>query len=78
MFNTYIASQDETWDHVAYNVYNDSLLFVEIMEANREYSDVITFEGGEELQIPVRTSTTIVTTPFKSDSTITIVPSPFD
>lgn len=77
-YSLYITSQDETWDSVAYNVYGDSLLYAPIMEANRGYSDVLTFNGGESLQIPVRTSQVIVTTPFKSENAITVIPSPFD
>ena len=78
-YSEYIARNGETWDEISFEVYSDSFLYARIMEANPAYSDVVTFDGGEVLQIPVNIETpeTIVTTPFKADSYITIVPSPW-
>lgn len=78
-YSEYITRNGETWDEVSFDVYGDAFLYPRIMEANRGYSNIITFDGGEVLQIPtnIQSPETLITTPFKSDVQITIVPSPW-
>lgn len=49
----YIAVNGDTWDSIAYKFYNDEFLFARLQQENqREYPDMIMFEGGEIVQIP--------------------------
>ena len=48
----YTASLGDTWDTVAYKVCGDEFECDALRRANRPYSDVLVFEGGESLIIP--------------------------
>ena len=48
----YTASFGDTWDSVAYKVCGDEFECDAIRRANRPYSDVLVFDGGESLIIP--------------------------
>lgn len=48
----YTASLGDTWDTVAYKVCGDEFECDAIRKANRPYSDVLAFDGGESLIIP--------------------------
>lgn len=48
----YTASLGDTWDTVAYKVCGDEFECDALLRANRQYSDVLVFEGGELLIIP--------------------------
>lgn len=50
----YICSAGDTWDAIAYKAYGDGLLYQPIMQANRDYAQVVEFEGCESLEIPAR------------------------
>lgn len=80
-FTSYICEAGDCWDSVCTKTYGrgTELMFQEILNLNRTYADVIVFEGGEVLSLPthIQTPLTIVTVPFASSSTITIVPSPW-
>lgn len=47
------ASAGETPDILALKYYDDENMSSYIIEANVRYNDVMIFEGGEELYIPV-------------------------
>lgn len=49
----HIAKADETPDILALKYYNNEFMASYILEANVQYNDVIVYEGGEELVIPV-------------------------
>lgn len=51
-----IAVSGETWDKVAYRAYGDGyeMMMEDIMAANRPYSRVLAFDGGEVVRIPVQ------------------------
>lgn len=51
--DTYIAKQGDTWDLISYNVYGSEYYVTELILANYDYTDVVIFDGGEVLQIPV-------------------------
>lgn len=76
----YIASYGDTWDTIAYKVYENSLQYQEIMDANRQYATTLVFDGGENLRVPMRLDSplTVVTTPFAISAKISVVPSPWD
>ncbi len=47
-----IASKDSTWDMLAYNAgYSEFQMDVIMSENSFEYSDVVTFDGGEVVSI---------------------------
>lgn len=48
----YTASFGDTWDAVAYKVCGDEFECDALRRANRPYSDVLVFDGGELLIIP--------------------------
>lgn len=48
----YTASFGDTWDTVAYKVCGDEFECDALRRANRPYSDVLVFDGGESIIIP--------------------------
>lgn len=48
----YTASFGDTWDTIAYKVCGDEFECDALRRANRPYSDVLVFDGGESLVIP--------------------------
>ena len=48
----YTACFGDTWDTVAYKVCGDEFECDALRRANRPYSDVLVFDGGESLIIP--------------------------
>lgn len=48
----YTASLGDTWDTVAYKVCGDEFECDALRRANRPYSDVLVFDGGESLILP--------------------------
>lgn len=49
----HIAKTGETPDILALKYYDDEFMSSYILEANVQYNDVVIYEGGEELLIPV-------------------------
>lgn len=49
----HVAKAGETFDLLALKMYGDDQLAGYIIDYNPDYSDVIIFEGGEILKIPV-------------------------
>lgn len=49
---TYITTNGDTWDSISYKCYGSEFLYQQIMDINRQFSDVVIFEGGEEIQVP--------------------------
>lgn len=79
-YTQYVCANGDMWDSIAYRLYGDEFMFPEIMKANRAYARVITFEGGEVLNVPIRVENplVVVTTPFSTSAKISIVSSPWD
>lgn len=79
-YTQYVCANGDMWDSIAYRLYGDEFLFPEIMKANRAYARVLTFEGGEVLNVPIRVESplVVVTTPFSISAKIAIVRSPWD
>lgn len=49
----YVTNQGETWDTISLDFYGTPYRMKELIECNRQYSDVLVFEGGVELNIPI-------------------------
>lgn len=52
-FIDYVAQCGDTFDSIALAAYSEERMASEIICANREFVDVLIFEGGERLKIPV-------------------------
>lgn len=49
----HVASAGDTFDQIALAAYSEERMASVLLEANPELSDVIIFEGGEVVKIPV-------------------------
>ena len=49
----YTTQDGDTFDLLALDMYNDERLAHYIIEYNPDYADVIVFEGGVQLKLPV-------------------------
>lgn len=49
---SYTASQYETYDLIALNLYGDSRYAYKLIEANPKYIHILRFNGGEVLTVP--------------------------
>lgn len=49
----YTTQDSDTFDLLALDMYNDERLAHYIIEYNPDYADVIVFEGGVQLKLPV-------------------------
>lgn len=47
------ASQSDTFDLIAYDLYGDEHRASDIIELNPQYSACLAFDGGEVLKVPV-------------------------
>lgn len=49
-----VAVSGETWDKIAYRAYGDGYesMMDDILAANRQYSRVLAFDGGEIVYVP--------------------------
>ncbi len=52
-FIDYIAQGGDTFDTIALSAYNEERMAATIIKANPDLSDVLIFEGGEPVQIPI-------------------------
>jgi len=49
----YIATGGEAFDSIAFKAYTEERMAHYIMQANPDLIDVLIFEGGEKLRIPI-------------------------
>lgn len=49
----HVAAAGETWDSIAYEAYLDERMATTVLEANPDYVDVVAFEGGERITVPI-------------------------
>lgn len=53
--NTYSTKEGETWDSIAYDLFDDSFVMDNVLEANAyDFYDVLTFDDGDVLSIPAK------------------------
>lgn len=71
----YIAVNGDTWDSISYKAFGDEFQFAQIMEANREYSDVVIFVGGESVTIPdqIVVEDTVISSPWQTGAKIAVI-----
>ena len=79
-YTQYVCANGDMWDSIAYRLYGDEFMLPEIMKANRAYARVLTFEGGEVLNVPIRVENplVVVTAPFSISAKVVLVRSPWD
>ena len=49
----YVAKNGDCWDSIAFMAYKVERMSHYLIQANLQYIDVLTFEGGEKLKIPI-------------------------
>ena len=49
----YETNQGETWDTISQDFYGSPYHVKELIECNRQYSDVVVFDANVELNIPI-------------------------
>lgn len=52
-YYTYTTQEGDTFDLLALDMYDDEKMAHYIIQANPDYSDMIVFPGGVELQLPI-------------------------
>jgi phage tail protein X len=52
MAKTYITSQGDTWDKIAYDALGSEYLLPLLLEANKQYRQIVVFPGGLTINIP--------------------------
>ena len=50
--DVYITKEGETWDQIAYIVYGDEMLYIDLMQANLKVIDVAVFPANIPLICP--------------------------
>lgn len=59
----YVTMQGDTFDMLALDVYNDEAKASLIIQANPQYADVLIFDAGVVLTIPLITAQAAITLP---------------
>lgn len=52
MYKTYTTIQGDMWDGIAKKLFDDEAGLNALIKANREYSDILVFPAGVQLQVP--------------------------
>ena len=52
-FFTYTAKAGDTWDSIAFMAYKIERMAHYVIQANPKFIDVLIFEGGEVMKIPI-------------------------
>ena len=55
-YYTYTTQEGDTFDLLALDMYDDEKMAHYIIQENPDYSDMIVFPGGVELQLPIISS----------------------
>ena len=50
----YTTMQGDAWDAIAYRLWGEERLFMELVRANPEHLDTVIFPAGVELVVPER------------------------
>lgn len=61
-YSTYLTSDGDTFDILAFVFYDDPLLSNVIIDANPDYADVLIFDESVELKIPEISTVSVPTT----------------
>lgn len=60
-FKTYIARQGQLWDQIALEMYGTEMKASFLLEHNQEMTDILIFEGGEKVRVPVIEESELIT-----------------
>lgn len=52
-FFEYVAKAGDTWDSIAFKAYKTERMAHYIIRANPKYINILIFEGGEVLKVPI-------------------------
>lgn len=74
----YIACSGDTWDSISYKVFDNEFLYTNLMDANRQFSDMVTFDGGEVITIPdeITVENMVIPTPWDTNKQIVTIINP--
>jgi len=50
--STYTTTQGDAWDSIAFRLWGDERLMIELIRANREHAGVVIFSAGVVLIVP--------------------------
>lgn len=50
--STYITQQSDAWDAIAYRLWGEERLLMELVQVNPEYLDTVIFPAGVTLRVP--------------------------
>ena len=53
MYELYEAVAGDTWDSIAFDLYTDEMMASRLIQENKELADILIFEGGELLAVPI-------------------------
>ena len=77
-----VCSASECWDKIAFDNYGDGyeMNFPIIMEANRQYSRTLAFDGGERVKVPLSGDAPIIVSNGDptTQTTVQIIVTPWD
>ena len=51
---TYLTTQGDAWDAVAYRLWGEERLFMQLVRVNPEHLDTVVFPAGVTLRVPDR------------------------
>lgn len=51
-YNSYTTQQGDAWDAIAYRLWGEERLLMELVQANSEYLDTVIFPAGVTLRVP--------------------------
>lgn len=51
-YNSYTTQQGDAWDAIAYRLWGEERLLMELVQANPEYLDTVIFPAGVILRVP--------------------------
>ena len=60
-FKTYIARQGQLWDQIALEMYGTEMKESFLLANNQELTDILIFEGGEKVRIPIIQESELIT-----------------
>ena len=60
-YKTHIATVGEMWDQIALKYYGDEMKASFLLANNQEMTDILIFEGGEKVRIPIIQENELIT-----------------
>lgn len=56
MLNIYTTTQGDMWDNIAYKLYGSEAGLNTLLDANKQYADIVVFPANIVLQVPEYTA----------------------